>query len=132
MRTAYRQTGCGPHLVDHTVGSRLWFPVRRILYKGILVRNIRCSRHQQIDEADISTSVAIDPRAANCLEESCTVFYRQRTRSQSSRANPTFRRPLPVFGVVRFSSVHCLQIRSTVELFRSTRAAIERQENPPY
>ncbi|GFT26257.1 putative DD41D transposase [Trichonephila clavipes] len=51
------------------VRCRRRFAVRRILYKGTLARNPRCSRRQRIDEADISTSVAVDQCAANCLEE---------------------------------------------------------------
>ncbi|GFV34041.1 hypothetical protein TNCV_309471 [Trichonephila clavipes] len=38
----------------------------------------------------------------------------------------TFRRPLPVFRVVRCSLVHCFQTHITVEQFRSTRAPIAR------
>ncbi|GFT28694.1 dynein heavy chain 2, axonemal [Trichonephila clavipes] len=37
-----------------------------ILYKGTLARNLLCSRRRRIDEADISTLVAVDQRAANC------------------------------------------------------------------
>ncbi|GFU40473.1 hypothetical protein TNCV_1208341 [Trichonephila clavipes] len=34
-----------------------------------LARNPRCSRHRIIDEVDITTPVAVNQRAANCLEE---------------------------------------------------------------
>ncbi|GFU22132.1 hypothetical protein TNCV_2060191 [Trichonephila clavipes] len=40
-----------------------------LLYKGTLSRIPLCSRHRRIDEADISTPVAVDQRAAKCLEE---------------------------------------------------------------
>ncbi|GFY13249.1 hypothetical protein TNCV_2335131 [Trichonephila clavipes] len=40
-----------------------------IQYKGTLASNPRCCRRQQINEADICTPVAVDQRAANCLEE---------------------------------------------------------------
>ncbi|GFX20158.1 uncharacterized protein TNCV_1437181 [Trichonephila clavipes] len=84
--------------------------------QGTLVRIPRCNRRRRIDEADISTPVAVDQRAFNCLEEAVRSF----TRCRSSHADVIFRRPLPVFRVVRCSSVHCFQIRITVELFRCT------------
>ncbi|GFT07797.1 hypothetical protein TNCV_1213941 [Trichonephila clavipes] len=40
--------------------SHRWFVVREILYKGTLARNSWCSRRRRIDEADISTTVAVD------------------------------------------------------------------------
>ncbi|GFV06555.1 uncharacterized protein TNCV_2948771 [Trichonephila clavipes] len=89
-----------------------------ILYKGALVHNPWCSRRQRIDEIDISTPVAVDQRAANCLEESVRSFTAMRSRCRSLRAYVTFRRPLPVFQVFRCSSVQCFQ------LFRCTRAPI--------
>ncbi|GFY20921.1 uncharacterized protein TNCV_3989651 [Trichonephila clavipes] len=84
-----------------------------------------------VDEADISTPVAVDQRAANCLEETVRSFTAMRSRYQSPRADVTFRRPLPVFRVIRCSSIHCFQTRIIVELFRCTRAPIARSENPP-
>ncbi|GFX77766.1 uncharacterized protein TNCV_1106831 [Trichonephila clavipes] len=95
-----------------------------ILYTNYLARNPRCSRRRQIDEANISTPVAVDQRAANCLEEAVQSFTAMRSRCRSSRADATFRRPLPVFRVVRGSSVYCFQICITVELFNCTRSPI--------
>ncbi|GFX43614.1 uncharacterized protein TNCV_510631 [Trichonephila clavipes] len=97
-----------------------------ILYKGILARNPRYSRRRRIDEANISTPVAVDRRGANCLEEALRLFPDMRSRCRSSRADVTFRRPLPVFQVVRCSSVHCFETRNTVEMFRCPRAPIAR------
>ncbi|GFU75808.1 hypothetical protein TNCV_1652681 [Trichonephila clavipes] len=48
--------------------------MRRILYKGTFARNQLCSRRRRIDEADISTPVAVDQRATNCLEEAVRSF----------------------------------------------------------
>ncbi|GFT60007.1 hypothetical protein TNCV_2686921 [Trichonephila clavipes] len=56
------------------------FAVRGILYKGTLPRYPRCSRHRQNDEAGISTPVAVDQRAANCLEEAVWSFTPLRCR----------------------------------------------------
>ncbi|GFV83539.1 uncharacterized protein TNCV_5120291 [Trichonephila clavipes] len=76
-----------------------------ILYKGTLARNPRCSRRQRTDEAVISTPVEVNQRAANSLEEAVRSFTTMRSRCRSSCADVTFRRPLPVFRVVRCSSV---------------------------
>ncbi|GFV70353.1 uncharacterized protein TNCV_4797721 [Trichonephila clavipes] len=84
--------------------SRRWFVLRGILYKGTLARTPRCSRRRQIDEADISTPVAVDQRAANCLEEAVRSFTAMWSRCQPSHADVTFRRPPPVFRVVQCSS----------------------------
>ncbi|GFS89315.1 uncharacterized protein TNCV_3399891 [Trichonephila clavipes] len=86
-----------------------------ILYKGTLSRSPRCSRRRRIDEVDIKTPVPVDQRSTNCLEEAVRSFTGSRFRSLRSDVN--FRRPLPVFLVVRCSSVHCFQTRITVELF---------------
>ncbi|GFX27958.1 uncharacterized protein TNCV_773431 [Trichonephila clavipes] len=110
----------------HYRRRRRWFTVRGILYKGTLARNIRCSRRRRIEEVGISTPVAIDQPAANCLEEAVRSFTTMRSRCRSSRADVTFRHPLPGFRVVRCSSVHCFQTRITVELFHYTRAPIAR------
>ena len=97
--------------------------MRGILYKGTLARSPRCSRHRRIDEAGISAPVAVDQSAANCLEEALWSFTAMRSRCRSSSADVFSRRPLPVFGVIRCSSVHCFQTRITVEQFRCTQAA---------
>ncbi|GFV80285.1 uncharacterized protein TNCV_4956881 [Trichonephila clavipes] len=81
---------------------------------------------RRIDEADISKPVAIDQRAANCLEETVRSFTAMPSRCRSSRADVTFHRPLSVFRVVRCSSVHCFQTHISVELFRCPRALIAR------
>ncbi|GFX27509.1 uncharacterized protein TNCV_4995641 [Trichonephila clavipes] len=80
---------------------------------------------EDVDEADISTPLAVDQRAANCLEEAVRSFTAIRSRCRSS-SDVTFRRPLPVFRVVQCSSVHCFQTRITLELCRCTRAPIAR------
>ncbi|GFU41216.1 uncharacterized protein TNCV_1848131 [Trichonephila clavipes] len=85
---------------------RQWLAVREILYKGTLARNPRCSRRRLIDETDISIPVAVDQHAANCQEEAVRSFNTMRGRCRSSHADVTFRRPMPVFRVVRCSSVH--------------------------
>ncbi|GFW44268.1 uncharacterized protein TNCV_1746971 [Trichonephila clavipes] len=54
-------------------------------------------RSRRIDEANISTSVAVDQRAANYLAEAVLSFTAMWSRYRSSRADVTFRRPLPVF-----------------------------------
>ena len=78
-----------------------------------------------VDELDISTLVAVDQRAADCLEEAARPFILW-SRYRSSRCDVTFYRPLPVFRVVRFWSVHRFIIRITVELFHFIRTAIAR------
>ncbi|GFV33954.1 uncharacterized protein TNCV_2613521 [Trichonephila clavipes] len=78
----------------------------------------------KLTEADIGTLVAVDQRAANCLEEVVRLLTTMRSRCRSSRADVTFHRPLPIFRVVRCSSVHCFQTRITVNLFRCSRAPI--------
>ena len=48
-------------------------------YKCILARSPWLNRRRRTDEIDISTSVGVDQRAANCQEptgESCTVIHR--------------------------------------------------------
>ncbi|GFW80555.1 uncharacterized protein TNCV_2416571 [Trichonephila clavipes] len=90
--------------------------MRGILDKGTLARNPWCSRHRRIDEVDISTPLAVNQHAANCLEEAVRSFTAMLIRCRSSRADFTFRHPLPVFRVLRCSSVHCFQTRITVEL----------------
>ncbi|GFY11068.1 uncharacterized protein TNCV_4470541 [Trichonephila clavipes] len=75
-------------------------------------------------ESDISTPVVVDQRAANCLNDVVRSFTAMWSRCQLSRADVTSRRLLPVFQVVRCSTVHCFQTRITVELFRCTRAPI--------
>ncbi|GFW29740.1 uncharacterized protein TNCV_3936071 [Trichonephila clavipes] len=104
--------------------NRRCFAVRGILYKGKLARNPRCSRRQRNNESDISTPVAVDQRAVNCLEEAVLSFTAMQSRCRSLRADVTFRHPLPVFRVIRSTSVRCSQTRSTVELFRCSRAPI--------
>ncbi|GFX77759.1 uncharacterized protein TNCV_1106761 [Trichonephila clavipes] len=89
-------------------------------------RNPRCSRRLRIDEADISTPVAVDQRAVNCLEEAVRSFTAMGSRCRLSRADVTFHRPLPVFRVVRCSVVYCFQTQITVELFRCSRVSIAR------
>ncbi|GFT75373.1 uncharacterized protein TNCV_968061 [Trichonephila clavipes] len=106
--------------------SHRWFGVGGILYKGTLARNLRCSRRRRIDEVNASAPVLVDQSAANCLEEAVRSFTAMRHRYQSSRADVTFRYPVPVFRVVRWSSIHCFQTRITVELFCCTRALIAR------
>ncbi|GFU04640.1 uncharacterized protein TNCV_4377191 [Trichonephila clavipes] len=76
------------------------------MYKSTLTRNPRCSRRRRIHEADISTPVAVEQRAANYLEEAVRSFTALRSRCRSLRADVTSRRPLPVYRVVRSSSVH--------------------------
>ncbi|GFV41896.1 uncharacterized protein TNCV_1368551 [Trichonephila clavipes] len=84
------------------------------MYTGTLARYPRCSRRRRIHEADINSTVAIDQRAANCLEEAVRSLTAMRSRCRSSRTDVPFRHPLPVFRVVRCSSVHCLKTRHTV------------------
>ncbi|PRD31567.1 UNVERIFIED_CONTAM: hypothetical protein NCL1_23179 [Trichonephila clavipes] len=96
----------------------------RIKNAGTLARNPRRIRRRQIDDADISTAAAVDQRAVNCLEEAVRSFIAMQSRCRSSCAEVTFRRSLPVFRVVRLSSVYCFQTRITVELFRCTQAPV--------
>ncbi|GFU73641.1 uncharacterized protein TNCV_3969561 [Trichonephila clavipes] len=108
------------------IEARRWFAVKGVLYKGPLARNPWYSRRRRIDEADISTPVAVDQRATNHLEKAVRSFTAMQSKCPLSRADVTFRRPLPVFRVVRCSSVHCFQTRITLKLFRCTRAPIAR------
>ncbi|GFX45812.1 uncharacterized protein TNCV_934511 [Trichonephila clavipes] len=68
--------------LDHCRRSRRYFAVRGILYKGTIARNPQCSRRQRIDEVDIRTSVAVDQRAANCLEEAVRSFTAMLSKCQ--------------------------------------------------
>ncbi|GFU67353.1 uncharacterized protein TNCV_1746431 [Trichonephila clavipes] len=95
-----------------------------VVYKGTLARNPRYSSRRRIDEDGISTPLAVDQHAANCLEEAIRSFTAIRSRCRSSRPDVTFRRLLPVVRVVRSSSVHCFQTRINTELFRCTRAPL--------
>ena len=62
------------------------------LYKGTLACSPRRTRCSQIDETDISTPVAVDQSAANCLEEDIRSFTTMGSRCRSSLADFTFRR----------------------------------------
>ncbi|GFX15235.1 uncharacterized protein TNCV_2709401 [Trichonephila clavipes] len=86
--------------------------------------------NDELTKTDISTPVTVDQRAANYLGEAVRSFTAMRSRGRSLHADVTFRRPLPVFRIVRCSSVHCIQNHITVELFRGPRAPIARLENP--
>ncbi|GFW64396.1 uncharacterized protein TNCV_274201 [Trichonephila clavipes] len=94
--------------------------------KRNLARNPWCCRRQRTVEDDISKPVEVEKRATNCLEEAEWSFTATRSRCRSSRADITFRHPLPVFHVVRCLFVHCFQTRINVELSRCTRAPIAR------
>ncbi|GFU27572.1 uncharacterized protein TNCV_282931 [Trichonephila clavipes] len=64
--------GMVAHQPFYTAGlqrSRQWFAFRGFLYKYTIACNPRCSRRRRIDEADISTPVAVDQRTANYLKE---------------------------------------------------------------
>ncbi|GFV41059.1 uncharacterized protein TNCV_2666501 [Trichonephila clavipes] len=109
-----------------------------IRHKGTLARDLQCSRRRRIDKVDISTPVAVHQCAVNCLEEAVQSFIAMRIRCRSSRSDVTFRRLLPVFLVIRGSSVHCFQIRISVELFRRTssycgleKLSFSKADNPP-
>ncbi|GFW29343.1 uncharacterized protein TNCV_742851 [Trichonephila clavipes] len=67
--TCYQSTSQALCSRAHCRSRHRWFAVRRILYKGTLAHNPRCSRRQRIDEVDISIPVAGDQRAVNCLKE---------------------------------------------------------------
>ncbi|GFV41154.1 hypothetical protein TNCV_2667451 [Trichonephila clavipes] len=45
-----------------------------IPYKCTLSRSLRCSRHQRVDEANISIPLAVGQIAANCLDEAVRSF----------------------------------------------------------
>ncbi|GFV88178.1 hypothetical protein TNCV_3243271 [Trichonephila clavipes] len=56
-----------------------------MLCNGTIAHNPRCRRLRRIDEADISTPVAVDQRAANCLEKavrSLTAMWRSRGKEE--------------------------------------------------
>ncbi|GFU34105.1 uncharacterized protein TNCV_3199091 [Trichonephila clavipes] len=82
-----------------------------IQYKSTLVRNPRYSRRRRIDEADIRIPVAVDQLDVHCLEEAARSCTTLRRRCLSPRLDVTFRRPLPDFRIVRFSSIHFFEIR---------------------
>ena len=111
--------------------SRRWLAVRRILFKVSLYAVYRAAKRRRLYEADISTSVALEQRSADSLEETIWSFIVMRSSCQSSRTDGTFHHSLPVFRVVRCSSVHCFQTRITEDLYRNTWAAISRSDNPP-
>ncbi|GFV60311.1 uncharacterized protein TNCV_3469471 [Trichonephila clavipes] len=104
--------------------SRQRFALKGILYKGNHTRNAWCRRRQRIYEADTSIPVSVDLSTTKCLEEAASLFTTMRSLYQSSRADVTIRRRVPVFRVVRCSSVDCFQPGITVELLCCTRAPI--------
>ncbi|GFX41796.1 uncharacterized protein TNCV_389091 [Trichonephila clavipes] len=65
-----------------------------------------------------------DQHTVNSLEEVARSLTAMWSRCRLSRIDVTFHRLLPVFRVVRCSSVHYFQTRITVELFHCTRASI--------
>ncbi|GFW62133.1 uncharacterized protein TNCV_1685641 [Trichonephila clavipes] len=71
------------------------------MYKGNLARNRWCSRRQRIDEAGISTPVAVDQHPANCLEKALRSFTAMRISCRSSHIDVTFLRSLLVFNLFR-------------------------------
>ncbi|GFT89173.1 uncharacterized protein TNCV_3085511 [Trichonephila clavipes] len=73
--------------------------------------------HSAVD--NLPTPVVVGQPAANCLEEAVRSFPVMWSRCRSSRADITFRRPLPVYRVVRYSSVHCFQTPITVAVWCS-------------
>ncbi|GFT77615.1 uncharacterized protein TNCV_821711 [Trichonephila clavipes] len=83
-----------------------------------------------MDEADISIPVAVDQRATKCLDEAIRSFTVMRSMCRSSRVYVDFGRPLPVFRVVRCSSVHCFETGMAVEWLHCTRAPKARLGNP--
>ncbi|GFY18384.1 uncharacterized protein TNCV_2396131 [Trichonephila clavipes] len=66
----------------HCRRSRRWFAMRGILYKGTIAHNPRRSRRQRIDEADISTHVAVYQCAVKCSEEAVRSCTTMRSRCQ--------------------------------------------------
>ncbi|GFX49264.1 uncharacterized protein TNCV_3333821 [Trichonephila clavipes] len=90
----------------------------------LVARQLPCSRRRRIDEAGISTPVAVDQSASNCQEEAVRSFTAMWSRCRSSCAGVTFLRLLPVLRFVRRSPVQCFQTCITVELFRCTRAQL--------
>ena len=78
----------------------------------------------EFNKTNISTLVAVNQCAANCLEEAVWSSTAMRSRCRSSRADVTFHHQLWVFRVVRYSSFHCFQYLITVKLFRDSWAAI--------
>ncbi|GFX31484.1 uncharacterized protein TNCV_433251 [Trichonephila clavipes] len=102
------------------------YPAERYLQGCLEVA--RLCAHESIADAAVNglpTPVAVDQCAAKYLEEAVRSFPAMWSRCRSSHADDTFRRQLPVFRVVRCSSVHCFQTRIIVELFCCTRAPIE-------
>ncbi|GFV42431.1 uncharacterized protein TNCV_3646671 [Trichonephila clavipes] len=83
------------------IRSRRWFAVRGILYKGTLARNSLSRRHQRIEEADISTPVAVDQHGDNYLEEAVRSFTAMRSRCRSSRADVIHGQFFELFGARR-------------------------------
>ncbi|GFV31645.1 uncharacterized protein TNCV_692191 [Trichonephila clavipes] len=110
-----------------------------IVYKGTLACNPRCSRRRRIDEADISTPVVVDQRAANCLKEAVRSSTVMRSRCQSSRSDVTFRRPLPVFRAIRCSSCpllpnthHCVPVPLHMSSYCVIgKSSFSKVDNPP-
>ena len=90
-----------------------------LLYKGNLAYSPRDSRRRQIDEVSISTPVEIDQFTDNCLKKAVRSFTAMQSRCRLSCSDITFRRLLPVFRVVLFSSVHFFEIASLCNYFAS-------------
>ncbi|GFV61247.1 uncharacterized protein TNCV_500391 [Trichonephila clavipes] len=103
-----------------------WFAVRGSCIKAPLHAIHGAADVDELKKPILVKPVAVDQRAANCLEETVRSFPAMRSRCRSSRTDVTFRHPLPVFRVVRCSSEHCFLTHITVELFRCTRAPIAR------
>lgn len=94
-----------------------------ILYKGSFARSRRCSRRQQVENANSGTSVAVHQCAANCLDEDAWCMS-MGTMCLSYHFDVTVRGPLSDFQVVRSSPVHCFQARIILMVLRCTGTAI--------
>ncbi|GFV62020.1 uncharacterized protein TNCV_4108231 [Trichonephila clavipes] len=98
--------------------------VRRILYKGTLAR---CNRLCRIDEADITTHVAVDQRVSNCLEESappCGASVDRHALTSPSVIHSQF---FELFGARRSTASKLVSLWNCSAI----RPPITGQENPP-
>ena len=77
-------------LRGHCTRSRWRLAVRGILYEDILAHSSWCSKRWRIDEAVISTTVAVHQRAANSQEEAVWTFTAKRSKCRPLRIVLTF------------------------------------------
>ncbi|GFV25418.1 transposable element Tc3 transposase [Trichonephila clavipes] len=131
--TSETPTNLTPHVLNRRHIRCRWFVVRGILYKGALALNPRCSRRRRIDEANISTPVAVDQPAANCHSPPCGAGVDRRALTSPSVVHFQF---FELFGARRSIASILASLWNCSAAHTSFYCAIEKSsfskaDNPP-